>query len=253
MELKEKEKNESLEAQIDNTKKKITEFSKEEQNIIDQCIPFYRVKIMPDTPLKEIEVGNAVEFSHSKGKFINNKKQHNLMYAIFDKLGIEYETNEVRQIRLKRERMQKISEKRMGHMDSLIAEKEAELKETKKQKEDIEANMKAMKEQEEGITTKEVNAKKAQVEAEAEAEVMKTEMEAMKIEMEAMKALIRKQTNETNLKGAAKELAKEENAKLEPELTKEPPAEVKTEEPPTIDIEPEKEEKTIDELIEGLK
>lgn len=237
----------------------MVEFSKEEQNIIDQCVPFYRGKIMPDTSLKEIKVGDAVEYCHSKGKFIAKPKEHDLMYSIFDKVGIEYETNEVRQARLKKERMEKIAKKRMGKMDSIITEKEAELKKAVKQKTIMEAEVKATTDKQEAITVKEANAQKAQQEAETKATAMEEKMKAMEEQMKKMEALLQKGENEANLKDAAEELAKEEKAKLEPELTKEPPAEVIIEEPPTVIIEPEikpepeKEEKTIDELIDTLK
>lgn len=220
----------------------MVEFSKEEQNIIDQCVPFYRGKIMSDTPLKEINIGDAVEYCHSKGQFIARPKEHDLMYSIFDKVGVEYETNEVRQARLKKERMAKIAEKRMGVADSIIAEKEAELKKAIKQKTIMEAEVKATTDKQEAITVKESNAKKAQMEAEAK-------MKAMQWEMDNMKALLQKNKNETNLKSAAEELAKEEKAKIEPELTKEPPAEIAEPEP----IPETTKEKTIDELIDTLK
>lgn len=227
----------------------MVEFSKEEQNIINQCVPYYRGKIMSDTPLKEIKVGDAVEYCHSKGQFIAKPKEHDLMYSIFDKVGVEYETNEVRQARLKKERMAKIAEKRMGIADSIIAEKEAELKKAINQKTIMEAEVKSTTDKQEAITVKEVNAQKAQQEAEAKATAMEEKMKAMEEQMKRMEVLLQKGENEANLKDAAEELAKEEKAKLEPELTKEPPTEIAEPEP----IPEAKEEKTIDELIETLK
>ena len=38
----------------------MVEFTKEEQQLINQCRPFYKSKIMPDTPIKDIPIGDAL-------------------------------------------------------------------------------------------------------------------------------------------------------------------------------------------------
>lgn len=223
----------------------MVKFSKEEQKVIDMCRAFYRSKVMPDMATKDIPIGDAIEFSHSKGEVIGDIPTHDIMYAIFSKIGIEFETNEVRQVRLAKERKEKIMAKRMGALDSEIAEKQADLKKAVRQKNIVEAQVKSLADEEESITVKESNAKKAQVAAEQVAAEKDKEIAQLK-------ALLQKNENQKNLAEANTELSKGEEATLtaEPpaELTKEPPTEIIVEIPAEIS-----EEKTIDELIEDLK
>ncbi len=218
----------------------MVDYSEEEAKMVKNCLNFYKVQVSPAAPIDrddpEVQL-EALEYCHSKRRFIDNSKQHDLMYAIMEKNGVEVESNVHRQARLAKERKIAIINKRRGALDAEIEEKKKELKDVeaiaKQRKKELDAAVK----NEENISVKEANAKKAQAEAEAK-------MKAMQAEMEKMKALMQKNKNGEVLKEAAAELAKEEAAVL----TKEPPTEIK--EPETS---PASEEKTIDELIETLK
>ena len=48
----------------------MVEYTDQEKKIVNMCKAFFRKEVMPDTPMNQINVLDAVEFSHSRGQFI---------------------------------------------------------------------------------------------------------------------------------------------------------------------------------------
>jgi len=253
--------------------KKMVEYSTEEKALVENCLNFYKKREFPEATIDRNDPKNhitALEYCHLKGEFIKTLKTHDLLYSILAKNGIETESNEARQARLAKERAEVIRAKRVELRKAAVEEAE---KQVKTKKEDLEKEKKAIADlvaKEKGINRKEAMAKKAQLEAERLAKEKDEEIEKLK-------ALLQQKENEKALAEASGELAKEEEATIEPEkIIKEPPAEIiepeeigssseapisepvavakedVPEEVPPVP-EPEPKEKTIDELIEDLK
>ena len=227
-------------------------YTKEEKLLVDGCFAFYKRNVYPDGPIDKNDSAvliAALEYCHSRGELIRSPQAHGLMNGILSKNGVEVESNEHRQARLKKERMIAIQNKRMGGIQENVEIKKKELADAIAAANLEEKRIKDAMESEEIISTKEASAKKAQEVAEAKADKVETEnkemkdqMKAMQDQMKQMQALLQEKKNGEALKEVAVELAKGEKA----ELTKEPPAEL-TKEPEA------KEEQTIEELIETLK
>lgn len=237
---------------VEETKER--KYTESEKALVANCINYYRKMMLPDKPLDlndpKLHLA-SVDFCHSKGMFIAGgvKGSHALMYSILEKNGREVESNEVRQARLAKERMQKIHDMRIDRLASIEAEKKAELDAATKAKQLAKSEMKDAVQKEQMISEKETRAKVAQQKAEQVAKEQADEITRLKAELE-------KKSDKGYLEEALKELNKGEEAVLEPEVVvKEPPAEII---PPPGEPEPEveipvKKEKTVEELIEDLK
>ncbi|GAF81555.1 unnamed protein product, partial [marine sediment metagenome] len=232
-----------------NGEKKMVDYSEEEKALLDKCIGYYKGKVIPDENIDRNDPRlhiAAVDYCHSYGQFVRTAKQHDLKDSILEKNGVAVESDEVRQIRLAKERLQKISDKRIDKLATIEAEKKAELQKAIEAKEAAKQKIKDAEARHKAISSKEARAKAAQQKAETIAKEQADEIKRLKAKLEKKKDV-------DYLAEAAAELAKGEEAKL----TVDPPVEVITKEPPAevapIEPEPVKEEKTVDELIEDLK
>lgn len=226
----------------------MVDYTIEERKLLNFCIPYFRKEIMPDTPIADIPVIDAMEFCHQIGRFVKGKRSHQLMNSIFEKNGMEVESNEKRQLRLAAGRKERIFAKRQGAIDELEVQKEKELAEIRARKALLSEKILAGKQAIMTVSDREERAIKLAKEANERTKKAEEELSAIKKEM--AKAKTNRENNKKKLKDAAAELAKGEKASV----VKEPPADVTPKEPPTEIVEPEvpKEEKSIDELIEDL-
>ncbi|HEC64749.1 hypothetical protein LCGC14_0371380 [marine sediment metagenome] len=212
----------------------MVDYTGSETVLLNAALGLYKRTISPDIPIdrtnKDVIIA-ALDNAHAGGKIVGNViTQHELMWSILSKNGVETESNEHRQIRLKKERLAKIRKINVGELQSNVEAKKADLKKAQDVVKAEEQRLKDAVKREKLVSKKEETAIKAQAEAEAKAKDAETQMEEMKKKMAAMEAQLKN--------GSAK--------KTESIIVKEPPKEIKEPETPT-------EEKTIDELIETLK
>lgn len=226
----------------------MVDYTEQEKMLVAKCVGLYKREVLPDVDIDrndpKIHIA-AVDYCHSLGRFIRNEKQHALKDAILEKNGIEVESNAVRQVRLKKERFEAIHGKRVDTAAAIEEEKRAELKVAADNKKKIEAELKAIKEEEKNISAKEARAKAAQEKAEQIAKEQADEIARLKEELA-------KKSDKNYLTEAMDELKKGEDA----EIVKEPEKVVELKEPPETIVEPpvvEKKEKTVEELMEDLK
>ncbi len=224
----------------------MVEYSEQEERLITKVIGFYRSEVIPDEIIDKYDSKNliaALDYAHSRGRFMRTRKQHDVMDSILEKNGVVIESNAARQARLKKERVQAIYNKHIDNLASIELEKKEALDVAVKNKENAKEAVKNAELKEKAISDKEARAKIAQEKAENIAKEQADEIARLKEELAKKKDI-------NYLAEAAKELAKEDEATL----IVDPPTEVVTIAPPGEPEEPpEKKEKTVDELIEDLK